>query len=72
VRIEVNIDDNHLGRKVAGSDDKTQVAFFKGFAHELLTFTSKADIEFQFIQVTKKLTPKEKELLQTALRCLWW
>jgi len=72
MKIGANIDDEYLGRKLAAGDDKTQVAFFKGFAAELLTFRSGADIEFQFLQVTKKLTPREQELLRKALSILWY
>ena len=53
----------HIGAVLANSDDDKQVAFFKGFVAECLTWTTRQQVEQQLITINDKLSPKEIEVL---------
>lgn len=55
----------HIGAVLANSTDAEQVAFFKGFVAELLTWPTRQQVERQLITVNDQLSPEEVEVLSS-------
>lgn len=54
----------HIGTVLARESDKEQVAFFKSFCKECLSWGTKQQVESQLAFINMKLEDDEKEMLR--------